>query len=191
MNYLESFSGTADERQFSVPLFKKHAAVVVGGGLGGWWRFTAGQTDQFDRDLRSRSYGSTASYFMSAWIQGGRRDLQLPYFNFEEKAQGCGGGVGGAGHVWACVGCKHCFISHITNGVKIASASMLTCFFVFAQALHFIDAPHLLPLFEGQSVPMRAWWRHRGILSADDDDEEEMGEQVERNQQRLVLPTTS
>ena len=45
-----------------------------------------------------------------------------------------------------------------------------------AQTLHFVDAPHLLPLAEGQSVPMRAWWRHRGILNADEDEDTKDGE---------------
>jgi hypothetical protein len=35
------------------------------------------------------------------------------------------------------------------------------------QTLHYVDAPHLLPLSQGHSVPMRSWWRHRGIADED------------------------
>lgn len=31
------------------------------------------------------------------------------------------------------------------------------------QELHFVSAPHTLPLQDGQSIPMRAWWRHWNI----------------------------
>lgn len=31
------------------------------------------------------------------------------------------------------------------------------------QDLHFVSAPHTLPLQHGQTVPMRAWWRHWNI----------------------------
>jgi hypothetical protein len=31
------------------------------------------------------------------------------------------------------------------------------------QELHFVDAPHQLPLAEGQQVAMRAWWRHPSL----------------------------
>ena len=33
------------------------------------------------------------------------------------------------------------------------------------QTLHFVDAPHLLPLAAGQSVPMRSWWRHGSMAT--------------------------
>ena len=32
-----------------------------------------------------------------------------------------------------------------------------------------MSAPHVLPLADGQSVPMRAWWRHWGISTAPND----------------------
>ena len=35
------------------------------------------------------------------------------------------------------------------------------------QELHFAEAPHELPLVEGQSVPMRAWWRHGGLIDCE------------------------
>ncbi|KAF8071272.1 GTP-binding protein [Scenedesmus sp. PABB004] len=34
--------------------------------------------------------------------------------------------------------------------------------------LHFVSAPHTLPLVEGQAVPMRAWWRHWHVSPADE-----------------------
>jgi hypothetical protein len=37
-----------------------------------------------------------------------------------------------------------------------------------AQTLHFVDAPHTLPLAPGNGVPMRAWWRNRHHLRAED-----------------------
>ena len=37
---------------------------------------------------------------------------------------------------------------------------MYACRRLSAQELHFVDAPHVLPLGEGQQVAMRAWWRH-------------------------------
>eukprot|EP00878_Enallax_costatus_P029945 GHUV01032518.1.p1 GENE.GHUV01032518.1~~GHUV01032518.1.p1 ORF type:complete len:180 (+),score=59.39 GHUV01032518.1:224-763(+) len=33
--------------------------------------------------------------------------------------------------------------------------------------LHFVSAPYTLPLQEGQTVPMRAWWRHWNIAPAE------------------------
>lgn len=44
------------------------------------------------------------------------------------------------------------------------------------QDLHFADAPHELPLAEGQAVPMRAWWRHWALEASPGDAEASPGD---------------
>jgi dienelactone hydrolase len=50
------------------------------------------------------------------------------------------------------------------------------------QDLHFVSAPHTLPLQEGQAVPMRAWWRHWHVSPSDEP--QHLNEQQQQQQQQ-------
>ncbi|KAG2422688.1 hypothetical protein HXX76_015852 [Chlamydomonas incerta] len=45
--------------------------------------------------------------------------------------------------------------------------------------LHFVSSPHELPLSEGQSVPMRSWWRHWNLHTHDQDQGDEPAQDSE------------
>ena len=57
---------------------------------------------------------------------------------------------------------------------------MYACRRLSAQELHFVDAPHVLPLGEGQQVAMRAWWRHWNL-------EADLSSQASKSQQQLQV----